>query len=262
MNSDIGHGFAEVISLIESGEYSKAEAELRHILSVAPDHADAHFLLGVVHMEQRHWDTAIEAFERATQLAPDFSSAWHNLGYCYDQMGFPDRAVPYLTRALEVRPDKWDSHLLLGLVLIQLRRFAEAAEHLEQALQHGGEEAPRQQIYETLANIYEALGLSDRAARYWVLQEIPDEAVPALQTNPVEHLFLFSDAESAMLAAEAYQTAGYEARFLDDPEEETYCVVVYDNTPLEDSGFERVVERLKQIAEQYGGEYDGWGVAP
>lgn len=261
MNLDIGHGFAEVISLIESGEYSKAEAEIRHILSVAPDHADAHFLLGVVHMKQQHWDTAIEAFEQATQLVPDFSSAWHNSGYCYDQMGFPDQAVPYLTRALEVRPDKWDSHLLLGLVLIQLRRFTEAAEHLERALQHGGEEAPRQEIYEMLANIYEALGLPDRAARYRVLKEMSPEAVSVPPKSPVEHLFLFPDAKSATLAAEAYRAAGYTARFLDDPEEETYCVLVYDNTLPEDSGFERVVERLLQIAEQYGGEYDGWGVA-
>jgi regulator of RNase E activity RraB len=46
---------------------------------------------------------------------------------------------------------------------------------------------------------------------------------------------------------------------LDDPEEETHCVLVYDDTSTTGDAFERLVARLERIAEQYGGEYDGWG---
>ncbi|MCX7686868.1 MAG: tetratricopeptide repeat protein [Fimbriimonadales bacterium] len=261
MNPDTEQNLKEVVSLIQAGEYPQAEANLRQFLSVVPDHAEAHFFLGVIRMQQQQWDAAIEAFERATQLDSEMSGAWHNLGYCYNQMGFPDRAVSYLERAIEVQPNKWDSHLLLGMVLIQLGRLAEAAEHLEQALQHGGEAAPRHEVYEMLALIHEALGSPERAAYYQVLLDAPPEVASALREASVEHLFLFPDAESAMRAADAYRAAGFEARFLDDPEEEAFCVVIYDDTSPEESRFEQVVEQLKQIAEQYGGEYDGWGVA-
>jgi regulator of RNase E activity RraB len=75
----------------------------------------------------------------------------------------------------------------------------------------------------------------------------------------VEHLILFPDAASASDALEAYRAAGFEAHLLDDPEEETYCVLVYDDTSTTGDALERLVARLEQIAEQYGGEYDGWG---
>lgn len=259
------HDLAEIQTLIESGEYPQAVARLRQLLAVAPDDAEAYFFLGVAHMEQQHWDAAIEAFERATQLDPEMTSAWHNIGYCYYRQDYPDRAVPYLQRALEVRPDKWDSHMLLGLVLIQVGQLEPAAGHLEQALQHGGEEAPKQKIYEMLANLYEVLEQPARAAHYRALhEEFPPTHAPAADETPTphtrtEHLILFPDAASAARAREAYHAAGFDAHLLDDPEEDTYCVLVYEEVSAAGGSLEQVIAQMEQIAEEYGGEYDGWG---
>ncbi|BCW95798.1 MAG: tetratricopeptide repeat protein [Fimbriimonadales bacterium] len=250
----------EIATLIAAGEYLKAEARLRPILSVAPELAEAHFFQGVIRVQQQQWDAAIEAFERATQLDPEMPGAWHNLGYCYSRTDRPDEAAPYLERALEVQPDKWDSYLLLGTVLIQLGKLEAAAARLEQALRYGGEEVPSHGVYEMLALIHEALGSPERAAYYQMLLDAPPEAVSALREASVEHLCLFPDAERALRAVDAYRAAGFDARFLDDAEEETYCVLIYDDTSPEAGDFEQVVERLQQIAEQHGGEYDGWGV--
>jgi len=254
----------EIRVLIETGEYTQAAEALHQLLAVAPDDAEAHFFLGVTQMEQQHWDDAIESFERATQLDPELTSAWHNIGYCYYRQDRPDPAIPYLQRALEIRPDKWDSHLLLGLVQIQVGQLEPAAAHLEQALQYGGEEAPKQKIYEMLAHLYEVLEQPARAAHYRALLEAmptptSTEEERVSVRGRVEHFILFPDATSASDALEAYRAAGFEARLVDDPEEETYCVLVYDDTAATGDAFEQLVARLEQIAEQYGGEYDGWG---
>lgn len=250
--------------LIEAGEYAQAVESLRQLLAVAPDHAEAHFFLGVAQMMQQHWDEAIEAFERATQLDPALTSAWHNIGYCYYRQDRPDPAIPYLQRALEIRPDKWDSHLLLGFVLILVGQMEQAAVHLEQALQYGGEDAPQRKVYKMLATLYEVFDQPERAAHYRALLEQtpaqPEmlEEAPATQWR-VEHLILFPDAASASDALEAYRAAGFEAQLLDDPEGDTYGVLVYDDTPSEADAFEQVIAQLEQIAQPFGGEYDGWG---
>jgi tetratricopeptide (TPR) repeat protein len=165
----------EIRGLIEAGEYTQAAEALHQLLAVAPDDAEAHFFLGVTQMEQQHWDDAIESFERATQLDPELTSAWHNIGYCYYRQDRPDPAIPYLQRALEIRPDKWDSHLLLGLVQIQVGQLEQATVHLEQALQYGGEEVPKRKVYEMLATLYEVFDQPTRAAHYRALLE----AIPA-----------------------------------------------------------------------------------
>jgi len=258
------HSLAESRALIEAGEYSQAAEKLRQLLATAPDHAEAHFFLGVALMEQQHWDDAIGAFERATQLDPEMTSAWHNIGYGYYRQDYPDRAIPHLQRALEIRSDKWDSRMLLGLVLIQVGQLEQAAIHLEQALQHGGEEAPKQKIYEMLANLYEVLDQPARAAHYRALiEETPTQVSPHNETPELrahmEHLILFPDGASASRALEAYRAAGFDAELLDDPEEDTYGVLVYDDTPSDADAFEQVIAQLEHIAEEYGGEYDGWG---
>jgi len=265
MNTNLEYYLAEIHALIEAGEYSQAVGKLRRLLATAPDHAEAHFLLGVALMEQRHWGDAIKAFERATQLDPEMASAWHNIGYGYYRQDYPDRAIPYLQRALEIRPDKWDSHMLLGLVQIQVGQLEQAAVHLEQALQHGGAEAPKQKIYEMLANLYEVLDQPARAAHYRALhEETPQPPAPAASETStphvrMEHLILFPDAARASRALEAYRAAGFDAELLDDPEEDTYGVLVYDDTPSDADAFEQVIAQLEHIAEEYGGEYDGWG---
>ena len=193
------------------------------------------------------------------------TGAWHNIGYCYCRQNYLDQAIPYLQRAIQIRPDKWDSHLLLGLVLIELWQLEQAAWHLEQALQHGGEEAPKQKICEMLANLYEVLDQPARAAHYRALYEktppTPAPAASEASTSHVrmEHLVLFPDAASASRALEAYRAAGFDAELMDDPEEDTYGVLVYDDTPSDADAFEQVIAQLERIAEEYGGEYDGWG---
>lgn len=150
-------------------------------------------------------------------------------------------------------------------MLIQVGQLERAAEHLEQALQHGGEEAPRQKIYEMLANLYEVLEQPARAAHYRALhEEFPPTHAPAANETPTpytrtEHLILFPDAASAARAREAYHAAGFDAHLLDDPEEDTYCVLVYEKVSAAGGSLEQVIAQLEQIAEEYGGEYDGWG---
>jgi len=157
VDTDLERYLAEARALVEASQYPQAVEVLRQLLAAVPDDAESHFLLGVVQTEQQYWNAAIESFERATQLDPEMTGAWHNIDYCYYRRDYPDRAIPDLQRAPEIRPDKWDSHLLLGFVLIQLWQLEQAAVHLEQALQHGGAEAPKQKIYEMLANLYEVL---------------------------------------------------------------------------------------------------------
>jgi protein O-GlcNAc transferase len=60
------------------------------------------------------------------RLKPDFADALANLGWAYGELGLLEKSVASLRGAIAARPDHALAHFNLGIVLIKLRRDAEA----------------------------------------------------------------------------------------------------------------------------------------
>jgi len=136
----------------------------------APDHAQAHRLLGVLHASSGARVAAVGAAKRACELAPEdpkcwcalgqvyalldepgnaaqcFAEAveidvghadgWHNLGTVMKQLGRREAALAALKNALLIDPTRAESYLNLGTLLIEAGRFEDALECFERACKH------------------------------------------------------------------------------------------------------------------------------
>lgn len=247
--------------LLATNNLDGAAEVFRQAVALSPTNAEAHFCLGVALLEQGLIEQALQAFEQSTRHETDFAAAWHNLGYCYYRLGYIDNAVAALQRAVSAQPDKGESHLLLGLCYIQLAKLAPAVESLETALRYSGESIPREEVYKMLSDAYDILEEHEKSNYYANLCLGQQESSQVSRSLRVEHFICFSRYEDALQAAKAYLAEGFEAQLLSEPHDgdDTFCVMVIDNTPVESEMFEQVISQMEQIASQFGGEYDGWG---
>jgi len=81
--------------LFEQQKHAAAEAALRTAIALKPDHAIAHFNLGLALRGQRKPVEAEAAYHKAIDLQPDFPEAHFNLGnVLLDQRKFGGRRRP------------------------------------------------------------------------------------------------------------------------------------------------------------------------
>ena len=78
----------------------------KNILVQEPDNRDAWLDLGVIYLNQRRTNEAIDAFENVIRLDPTHGRVQHTLAELYDESGNYAKAVPAFTRALDLAADE------------------------------------------------------------------------------------------------------------------------------------------------------------
>jgi len=138
------------------------------LLELAPDHADAHFLVGIAHASGARYQEALawigravalapdradyraqqarclvmlrrdaearEAAERALALEPRDALTFDTVGVVLSRTGAHDRAAEAFRRAVALRPDRADFHYNLGTALRIVGDFTGAEAALERAV--------------------------------------------------------------------------------------------------------------------------------
>ncbi|HET7888906.1 MAG TPA: tetratricopeptide repeat protein [Bradyrhizobium sp.] len=87
--------------------------------------------LGTALQKQGRRDDAIAIFEKATQLKPDDAALWGNLGKALAEMGRPERALQSCQRALALKPDHWGAADQCATILLVLGRAEEALAYID-----------------------------------------------------------------------------------------------------------------------------------
>lgn len=82
-----------------------ARNPLRQVVNLQPDHAVAHFLLGVIALEAEDAEEAIAAFAAAGRLMPDSPEIQNNLGLAYQVAGDNKRAEKSYRKAVALKAD-------------------------------------------------------------------------------------------------------------------------------------------------------------
>jgi tetratricopeptide (TPR) repeat protein len=119
-----------------SGHVDEAGLIYRQILQVAPNHADALHLLGLLAHQAGQNGLAADLIGRAISQNRQFPGFHSNLGIVLQAQGKLDEAVSCYRRALALRPDFSDAHCGLGIVLKMQGKLDEAVASLELALTH------------------------------------------------------------------------------------------------------------------------------
>ncbi|HEY9841768.1 MAG TPA: tetratricopeptide repeat protein [Candidatus Obscuribacterales bacterium] len=125
---------AEAFASHQAGELSGACECYLAVLALDPQHADAHYLLGVLASQQKQYGEAIGLIEKAIALRDDEPIYHANLGNAYKAVGRWAEAEAAYERALALRPDDAKSLSGLGQALQWLKRHQEAFPRFQAAI--------------------------------------------------------------------------------------------------------------------------------
>jgi tetratricopeptide (TPR) repeat protein len=164
-----------------SGDEAGAVQSLLNAIAIDPNHAKAHYWLGLIHARRRSYDDSARHLERALVIDPYIAGGWVDLGNVHYWRGDHNKARASFRAALSADPDSASALSNLGLLLKEAGQFDEALVHLRRACEVAPDaESPLRNLMLTLAD-------SNRAA------EAVTVGANALAANPDRyeaHLFL------------------------------------------------------------------------
>ncbi len=117
------------------GAFDKMVAEMKEVLRLNPNHADALNYLGYSYSERNiHLEEALKLIQKAMELKPNMGYITDSLGWVYYKLGDYKRAVTELEKANQLTPD--DSMITEHLAdsYVKLSRVEKAIEFYEKAL--------------------------------------------------------------------------------------------------------------------------------
>lgn len=124
------------VTLLRDGDLSGAMPELQQAIALDRNVAAYHNALGVLYLQLRRPDLALEPFKRATQIDPNYAEAHLNTGTALAEMAQWNDAIPAYEKAISL-PTLFDpqiAHHNLGLALYNVQRYADAERALRFAI--------------------------------------------------------------------------------------------------------------------------------
>jgi tetratricopeptide (TPR) repeat protein len=95
--------------------------------------------LGNAYFERKEFDLAIEYYSRAAYLQTDDSTIFYNLAAAFSNSGFYQQAIEAYQKAVEIEPQMGLAHNGLAFAYYQLKKYEQAAQHLQIAEKLGFE---------------------------------------------------------------------------------------------------------------------------
>jgi tetratricopeptide (TPR) repeat protein len=103
--------------------------------------------LGTALLAQSRFEEALRVFEKALQLKSDDAELWTNLGRALVEAGRPEDAIPTFQHALRLNPQHWDAACRSALLFLDLERYEEAISHFELCEELRPNQAPLRQAH-------------------------------------------------------------------------------------------------------------------
>ncbi|MDL1970953.1 MAG: YcaO-like family protein [Candidatus Desulfofervidaceae bacterium] len=110
---------------------------LQSLATVFPEHYAVHFYQGMAYLNQRQFNAATTAFERALNFQPhpeDAAIILSYLGYSWKEIGEYEKAVECLQRSLEYCSENKEVYNLLGRCYYYLSKYEDALEAFHRAI--------------------------------------------------------------------------------------------------------------------------------
>lgn len=157
----------DVLSALEVGdlyfEMGDTTAALRHVAALAerfPKDWRVPFSAGRMEFRRRHWSEAAKHFQQVVTLNERVQPAWSLLGRCHILRNDLEQAEQIFRKSVALFPEDGELNFLLGSVLSQMRKPADALPFITKALE-GNEE--NVQVLLALAACYSELRRDEEA---------------------------------------------------------------------------------------------------
>jgi protein O-GlcNAc transferase len=126
--------FDQGMALHQQGRLVEAERIYREVLQQQPDHAGALHLLGLIALQTRHAERAVELIGKAIGLDASVAAAHNNLGKALLDLKRPERALASFGQAIALEPGFAMAHNNRGNALLELKHPEEALASYDQAI--------------------------------------------------------------------------------------------------------------------------------
>lgn len=146
------------VKFMQAGMGWQARAHCEQVLAFAPDHAQAHYLLGLVAIRAGRFEEARGSIDRSLQLEPAHPAGHNNLGVVLKKLGLPREALAHFEAAAAQKPDYAEAHHNHGNTSMELGDAAAAVASFGRAI------AARPGYAEAFNNQAHALAAMGRAA--------------------------------------------------------------------------------------------------
>ncbi len=120
--------------LHQSGQFSKAESQYRQVLHADENHVVANNLLGLLCLQTKRLDQAVNYIETALEVMPDDAQAHSNLGLALKDLGRTEDAAKHFHESLKLVPTNARVYNNLGGLYVEGHRVKDAVRCFQQAL--------------------------------------------------------------------------------------------------------------------------------
>ena len=110
----------EAIALHQGGQVRQAEQIYKQILRINSQDAEALHLLGVVALQAKKYEVAVELIKHAIKIDSQQSSFFNNLSLALIKQGKLEEAVHACQQALKLEPEDAGTYYNLGIALQKL----------------------------------------------------------------------------------------------------------------------------------------------
>jgi len=116
------------------GDFDKMDTQMKEVLRLNPDHADALNYLGYSYADRGiHLEEALHLIQKAMTLKPNMGYITDSLGWVYFKLGDYEKAVTELEKANQLTPDDPIITEHLADSYLKLNRIEKAIEFYEKA---------------------------------------------------------------------------------------------------------------------------------
>lgn len=133
--AEVDQALRTAIANQQAGQRAQAESLCQQVLAQNPNHDVALQLSGVMAMQDRRLDVAVEYLRRATVLQPEMPEYHGNLGNALKDQGNLEEAVVCYRRVLQLKPNFAEAYNNLGVALQSQGKTKDAIHCYQQALQ-------------------------------------------------------------------------------------------------------------------------------
>lgn len=148
---------------LQNKQYEKAIEVYRRILWHSPDNQEAWYQMGIANERLEHIDKSAGCFYKCIKINPKHANAYNYIGYMYAEKKIRlDDAVRLIHKALEIEPENGAFLDSLGWAYYQQNNMDDALKNLEHAYKLMRDDPV---VVGHLADVYHAIGKEDEAVR-------------------------------------------------------------------------------------------------
>ncbi len=125
-----------------SGRLTEARGQYEAIIQIAPRHADALHLLGLIHHHKGNPQAAVDLIGKALAINPAAAAFHSNLGAAYQEIGELTKASSSFRRAVELNPGYFQAHFNQGNIGRLTANWLSAAKSYRRCIELDAADAP------------------------------------------------------------------------------------------------------------------------